>query len=177
LLHAKLGLALRLGRTRTFVDKFFGILTENLFQSLVGNITARELSANDPLAIDERDVGHESTDHRTDLHEVQRVQLVRHSHRKGRLKLLDEEREIRVGIEGALHNFEAFWSEILLNATQNLSGFLAVRSTGEDEGHAQNFTAITGNQRLFPVRELHAKFGRLSWNVGREGGAEEYQTC
>jgi hypothetical protein len=174
LLHAKLWLGLRLGRMRTFVDKFLGVLTENIFQGLVGNIPASKLSANDPLAIDERDVGHESTDHRTDLHEIQRVQLVRHAHRKRRQELALEELKIGLGIEGAFQNFEAFWSKILLNATQNLSGFLAMRSSGEDEGQAQNFAAIARNQRLSAVRKLHGQFGRLAWNVSGEGGAEKH---
>jgi hypothetical protein len=131
------------------------------------------LHANHSFAIDERDVGHEGTDHETELHEVHGVHLGGNSDGKGRLKLPDEEGKVGFGIDGRFQNFETFWSKLPLNATQNLSGFLAMRSSGEDESQAQNFAAVAGDKRLFIVRELYAKFGRFAWKVGGKGGAEE----
>ena len=136
---------------------------------LVTKISAGELRTNGPLAIDEGDVGNEGwTDHQADLHEVERVELAGHSYWKGWLELRDELLDVGVGIDGAFQYFETFWSKLFLKATQNLSGFLAMRSSGEDESQAQNFAAVAGDQRLFTVRELYAKFGRFAGNVGGE---------
>lgn len=157
-----------------FIEKFLGIFTENFVQRLVGNIPAGQLRANDALAIDERDVGNERwTDHQAELHEVERVELAGNSYWKGRLKLLDEERDVGVGIDRPFQYFEAFWSKLLLKATQNLSGFLAVRSSGEDESQAQDFAAVAGDQRRFAVRKFDGKFGRFSRNVGGENSGYE----
>lgn len=138
----------------------------------VGKISAGELRANHPLAIDEGDVGNEGwTDHRADLHEVERVELAGHSYWKGWLELRDELLDVGVGIDGAFQYFETFWSKLLLKATQNLSGFLAMRSSGEDESQAQNFATVAGDERLFAVGELYGVFGRFAWNVGGKGSA------
>ncbi len=138
----------------------------------VGKISAGELRANHPLAIDEGDVGNEGwTDHRADLHEVERVELAGHSYWKGWLELCDELLDVGVGIDGAFQYFETFWSKLLLKATQNLSGFLAMRSSGEDESQAQNFATVAGDERLFAVGELYGVFGRFAWNVGGKGSA------
>jgi hypothetical protein len=85
--------------------------------------------------------------------------------------LPDKENKIGICIERPLQNIEAFWPEFLLNATQNLSGFLAVRSSGEDERQAQDFAAVARDQRLFAIRELHGKLGCFSRKFGGEGGA------
>jgi hypothetical protein len=89
--------------------------------------------------------------------------------------LPDKELKIGIGVNRAFQNFETLWSELLLDATQNLSGFLAVRSGGEDQRQAQDFASVARYQRLFAIRELHGKFGRFSWKFGGRGGAEECQ--
>lgn len=144
---------------------------------LVAKVAAGELRSNVPRAIDEGDVGYERwTDHQADLHEVERVELAGRSYWKGWLKLCDELRDIGLGIDGPFEYLETFWSKLLFEATQNLSGFLAVWSSGEDECQAQNFAAVAGDQRLFAVGELDGKFGRFSGNVGGESGGEERQS-
>jgi len=85
--------------------------------------------------------------------------------------LCDELLDVGVGIDGAFQYFETFWSKLLLKATQNLSGFLAMRSSGEDESQAQNFATVAGDERLFAVGELYGVFGRFAWNVGGKGSA------
>jgi hypothetical protein len=85
------------------------------------------------------------------------------------LILPDEERQVGVRIERAFQDFKPFWPELLLNATQNLSGFLAVRSSGEDERQAQDFAPVAAHLRLFAIRELDGEFRRFAWNIGGEG--------
>ena len=142
----------------------------------VGELATGQLAANHALAIHERDVWHErGTDHQAELHECHGGELVRFPDWKGWLELRDELRNVGLGVDGRLQHFEAFWSKLILEATQNLSGFLAVRSSAEDEGHAQHFAAVAGDQRLFAVRKLDGEFGCFAWDVGGESGAQEGQ--
>ena len=57
---------------------------------------------------------------------------VRGAHREVGVKPLDEAGYIRVVVHRAFHNLEPLRTKIFFNATQDLSGFLAVRSSGED---------------------------------------------
>jgi hypothetical protein len=156
-----------------FAYQLFGYIAKSLLLCRVAKISAGELVANHSLAINEGDVGHERSDYRTNLHEFHGRQLIHLAYWKGRLELPDERRDIGVGIEGAFQHFETFGSKLLFNATQNLSGFLAVRSTGEDKRQAEHLAFVAGHQHLFAIRKLHGNFGRLAWNVGGEGGTEE----
>jgi hypothetical protein len=170
----RLPLGFRLRRGGSFSDQVFGNLAENLFLRFVGKLGTGQLPANHALPIDESDVRHErGTDHQAELHEFHRGNLVCLSHWKWRLELQDELRDIGLGIDCRFQYFEARWSKLLLEATQNLSGFLAVRSSAEDEGHAQHFAAVAGDQRRFAVRKLDSEFGCLAWDVGGESGAQE----
>jgi hypothetical protein len=94
--------------------------------------------------------------------------------------LPDEERKVGVRIKRSFQDFKPFWPELLLNATQNLSGFLAVRSSGEDEREAQNLAAVAADLRLCAVRELDGEFRRFTWNVRGEsepGQEREREDC
>ena len=142
----------------------------------VGELATCQLPANHALPIDERDVRHErGADHQAELHKCHRGELVRFSNWKGWLELRDELRDIGLGVDGRFQHFEAFGSKLVFEATQNLSGFLAVRSSAENEGHAQHFAAVAGDQRLFAIRKLNGEFGCLAWDVGGESGAYEGQ--
>ncbi len=128
-----------------FVYQFCGDIAENFLLCRVAEISAGELGANYSLAIDERDVGHERPDYRAELHEFHGGQLVHFSNWKGRLELPEERWNVGVRIDGAFQYFETFWSQLFLKATQNLSGFLAVRSRGEDECQAQHLALVAGH--------------------------------
>jgi hypothetical protein len=142
----------------------------------VGKLGTGQLRANHALPIDERDVRHERwTDHQAKLHEFHRGDLVRFPDWKGWLELRDELRDVGFGVDGRFQHFEALWSKLVLEATQNLSGFLAVWSSAEDESHAQHFTAVARDQRLFAIRKLDGELGRFAWDVGGESGAQEGQ--
>ena len=52
------------------------------------------------------------------------------------MELPDEIGDVRILVDAAFHYFETSRTQIVLYATQNLSGFLAVRSSGEDERQA-----------------------------------------
>jgi hypothetical protein len=158
-----------------FVYQFFGNVAESFLLCRVAKISAGELGANHSFAIKERDVGHECPDYRANLHEFQGGQLIHFANWKGRLELADEGWNVGVRIEGAFQYLEAFGSKLLFKATQNLSGFLAVRSSGEDERQAQHLALVAGHQRLFAIRQVHRKFRGWAWNVGGEGGGEERQ--
>jgi hypothetical protein len=169
-------LGFRLCRGGSCIDQVFGNFAENVFLCFVGELATGQLLANHALAIDERDVRYERwTDHQAKLHECHGGELVRFSHWKGWLELSDELRDVGFGVDRRFQHFEAFGSKLVFEATQNLSGFLAVRSSAENEGHAQHFAAVAGDQRLFPVRKLDGEFGCFAWDVGGESGAQEGQ--
>jgi hypothetical protein len=157
------------------VHQFLGNVPESFLLCRVAKISAGELVANHSFAINEGDVGDEGAHYRADLHEFQGGQLVYFADWKSRLELADERRNVGVGIEGAFQYLKTFGAKLFYKATQNLSGFLAVRSTGEDECQAQHLALVAGHQHLFAIRKVHGKLGRLAWKVGGEGGAEKRQ--
>lgn len=104
---------------------------------------------------------------------LQCIQPPRLSNGKRRIVGLDEIGNITVLIHGSYSDFKSFGLQILCYATQDLSGFLAVRSSGQDERQAQYFAAVTAHQELLAVGKLDHEFRRLPGNLSGECGAGE----
>jgi folylpolyglutamate synthase/dihydropteroate synthase len=60
----------------------------------------------------------------------------------------------RVGIERRSENLQTLWPKIFLDAAQNLSGMLAVRSSGVQERQHDHFPGILAKQHL--AAAIHA---------------------
>ena len=66
---------------------------------------------------------------------------------------------LSVGIECDAENLEALWAIIFLNAAQNLSGVLAVWSSGEHEREQHYFAGILTEQHLAAAVHADGKLG------------------
>src|SRR5262249_25450727 len=90
-----------------------------------------------------------------------------------RMELLHELRNVGIVVDRAFQNREALRSQILLHATQDLSGFLTVWSSRHDKRQAQHFAAVTAHQHLLAARRLDHELRRLPGNINRKRGARD----
>ena len=92
------------------------------------------------------------------------------------MELPDEIGNVRILVDGAFHDFKTTRTQIGLDATQNLSGFLAVRSSEDDEGQTDHLPAQTAQQELLAIGQLDHELGGLARNLLRErAGCERNQ--
>ena len=137
-------------------------------------IRAYVLSANGSGAVDENHVRHKGQPLcGVELHVLDRVLLVGLSHWEGRIEALNEIRDVGIVIERAGHDGKSLGTQFLLNATQDLSGFLAVRSSGENEQEAHYFAAVAAEEHLFSVGRLDGEFRRFARNLRGEGAGRQ----
>ena len=127
---------------------------------LVGEISAGELRANHALAIDERDVGHKGAG-LTGLICMNSMAASWSAFPTGKVgwNCRMNAGMFASGLRAPSSTSKPFGPSRLLNATQNLSGFLAVRSSSEDERQTQHFAAVAGDQRLSAIRKCTANSG------------------
>jgi hypothetical protein len=85
----------------------------------------------------------------------------------------DEFGNVAVLIDGRFNDLKSLGLQIFCDATQDLSGFLAVRSSGENEYQAQYFAVITAHQQILAVGKVNHELRRLPRKLSRECGAGE----
>ena len=137
-------------------------------------IAAGELRSNFALTVDQEHKRNERPHHGAELHVTERRHVVRRPDRERRVELTNESGDIGVGIDRRLDYFQSSRRQVFVNATQNLSGFLAVRSSGEDEDQAQDLASILAHQKLLATLQLHDELGRFPRKVG-SGEHPRYQ--
>jgi hypothetical protein len=166
-----LGLRFRRGFRRGLAcGQKLGYLGANVLLLLIVEelrVRSRVLRANHSLLINEHDERNERPLRARPLQVVKRGESAGPAHRKRRVELFDERRNVGILINRCFQDLKAFWAEFLLNATQDLSGFLAVRSSGENEYEAQYLASVLTHQRLRSVRQLHDELRRFARNLRR----------
>ena len=94
------------------------------------------------------------------------------------MELLHKSRNVRVLVNRRFHHGETFGPQILFNATQDLSGFLAVRSSGEDKDQTQHFALVLADEKLLAALKRDDELWRFARDLdggGGNGGKGEYQ--
>ena len=128
-------------------------------------VRSRVLRANHSLLIDKHYERNERPLRARPLQIIQGGKSTSPAHRKWRVVLFDERWKVGILIDRRFQDLKAFWAEFLLNATQDLSGFLTVWSSGENKHQAQHLASVLTHQRLRSVRKLHDELRRFARNL------------
>ena len=83
------------------------------------------------------------------------------------MPLLDKEGHINLGIlvNCRFNHLESLLAQLILKATQNLSGVLAVRSSGEDKYQRDNLAPVLAEVDLATTWHVDADVGSGPWNL------------
>src|SRR5579883_1964302 len=133
-------------------------------------VLARILRPNHALTVDENHQRNQRALVGRPLEIFQRSFPARGAYGERRLEALDEPRQVRVLVHRCLYYRKAFRTEVLLNATQDLSGFLAVRSGGQNEDQAQYLAPVLAHQQLLVLAYIDDELGRFARNLDCEQG-------
>ncbi len=164
-----------LHRRSTFIEQLLSLLANVLLLAVVEELSVGPgvLCANHSFTINEDHERNQRPLVGRPLQILQSTQAPGRPNGKRRIVSLNEIGNVRVLIHRPFSHLKSFGLQILGYATQDLSGLLAVRSSGEDEYQAQNFALVTAHQQLLAVGELDGKLGRLPGNLSRECRARE----
>jgi hypothetical protein len=78
-------------------------------------------------------------------------------------------------VDGRFEHLKTFRLQLVFNATQDLSGFLAVRSSGEYKHQAKDFAAIFAHVQRLSTGELDHEIRGWPWDslsACRQAGQE-----
>jgi hypothetical protein len=125
------------------------------------------LPPDDAFAIDENQFGNVTRLARRVLEIITHLLARGKADGKGGLKLRDESRHelLRAIVKRDSDNLQPARSKILLNAAQNLSGSLAMRSSSEHEREQHHFSGVLAQQNLAAAVHANGKLVRGTWNL------------
>jgi hypothetical protein len=103
------------------------------------------------------------------LHILQSAHSTGGPHWKGSTVFLDKARDVGIIIHRSLDHGKAFRPQILFNATQDLSGSLAVWSSSENENQAQDLALVIAHFGLLAACELNDEVRGLPRNLSCKG--------
>lgn len=115
-------------------------------------VQAGVLRANHALAIDENHQWNQGPLALRPLQILERPRSAGRPYREERIEALDEAGDVGILVNCSLYHLKTPGPQILFDATQDLSGFLAVGSSSENKGEAQDLAAIVAYADLLAVQ-------------------------
>src|ERR1700680_1035784 len=163
----RLACALLFGRRGAFSEELLGLRANVLVHLLLieeVGIGAAVLRANDPLAVHEHHQWNQWALVGRPFQVLQRSPRVRGSDREGRLVLRDKSRNVGILVDGRFEHLKTLRLQLVFNATQDLSGFLAVRSSGQYKDQAKDLAAIVAHLQRLSTGELEHEIRGWPWD-------------
>jgi len=157
-----------LHRFRLDGSGLFGFVEEFL-------IRTRILGPDDPLAVNEEHVGHKVALERIELQVFDDGLIVGFAERPFCTVFRGKLDRIGAFVYRAFQDSKALRLKFRIEATQNLSGELAMRSSAENQQHTEHLAAVLAHQGLVAVGERDGKFRRFAGHFRgvEDTGAEQ----
>lgn len=114
------------------------------------------------LAVDHNEIRHVGLFGRTHLKIVACLHGIGDSDRERRLENHVERGYIGARIDRGFNDLKSFGAKFRLNATQDLSGFLAMRSRGKDERQTDDLPVVRADVHSSPIGKRDRNIGGLA---------------